>query len=672
MNFARDQVAAPKPKAVSRAGCDLSDALVVRGLARLLLEQAPTMATNQFDAFEWELDSETDFDGLSPSELKAVRITSTFETGHAGGFGGLTANVDGQGLSFGLMNWTINAGSLIPLLQDFIKKHGDRYQRLFGPDAAAFREMVFATKRDPKTGIAERDVAAQMAFVRQKMNDAAQRHIVEPWKTYFRGLETDPEFRRIEVAAARRGLAHARRWWQRFGFKSERAFVFMFDLVSSHGAWWLNAPKFGGARERALATRLNQKQAQLGRALTERETLEVIANLIADLSLARWREQVRTRKLWFVNGRGKVHGTTYDLARDFGVTDGPAQLGAISSGGGATVSKQEPTSKTPPPPRAAPDPKSTTAPTGSPAVPSKPKPTVDAPAPGEIAFGLDTASVGGNKNPNWTRAKSEGGISYAIIRGAWGTWKDPVFDRDWPKLQAAGIVRGAYLFLRFPHHKYAACPSPAAQAKAFILAVGKLETKDLPPSLDVEFPGGRAETKMTARQCLDHVREAWKVLKDHYGVAPIIYTSARVWHEDLSDLAAPDLVESPLWLARYPFKKGTVVRDPKVFAGGRHNPPVPPPWGDATNWWIHQYQGDALGLPGFPTGNIDMNRLNVTKPGIVGDRVRWVQRRLGVTVSGTFDAATTAALKSFQGKGGLPVVSSIDARTFASLCWSRP
>ena len=483
-----------------------------------------------------------------------------------------------------------------------------------------------------------------MAFVRQKMNDVAQRNIVEPWKTYFRGLETDAEFRRIEVAAARKGLAHAKRWWQHFGFKSERAFVFMFDLVSSHGAWWLNAPKFGGAREKALAKQLEQKRAQLKRALTERETLEVIANLIADLSLARWRERVRVRKLLFVNGKGTVHGKTYDLAKDFGVTDAPAQLGAASSGGGATVPTQPPT------------PKPTPAQT--------PKPTIDAPAPDEIAFGLDTASVGGNKNPDWARAKSAGRISYAIIRGAWGIWKDPVFDRDWPKMKAAGIVRGAYLFLRFPHHKYPRCPSPVAQAKAFILAVGKLEKTDFPPSLDVEFPGGRAETKLTARQCLDGVREAWKVLKDHYGVAPIIYTSARVWHEDLSDLPAPDLVESPLWLARYfDFKKGPFVRDPNRFAGGRRTPPVPPPWGDATNWWIHQYQGDAVALPGFPTGNIDMNRFNVTKPGAVGDRVRWVQRRLGVQVSGSFDAATTAALKSFQRKSGLPIASSIDPQT---------
>lgn len=233
-------------------------------------------------------------------------------------------------------------------------------------------------------------------------------------------------------------------------------------------------------------------------------------------------------------------------------------------------------------------------------------------------------------------------------------------------------MRGAYLFLRFPHSKYNACPTPEAQAKAFILAVGKHDPTDLPPSLDVEFPGSRSETKMSAQQCLDGVRAAWRVLKDHYGVAPLIYTSARVWREDLCDLSAPDLVESPLWLARYPFKPGPAVRDPKWFAGGRNNPPVPPPWGDAGNWWIHQYQGDAVRLPGFPTGNLDMNRFNVTKPGDAGDRVRWVQRRLGVAQTKTFDATTTAALQAFMRQKGLGGGPIIDPRVFAALCWSRP
>ena len=294
--------------------------------------------------------------------------------------------------------------------------------------------------------------------------------------------------------------------------------------------------------------------------------------------------------------------------------------------------------------------------------------------PGSVrtSFGIDTASVAGNKNPDWMRAKAEVPVDFAIIRANWGTAADSVFPRDWPKLKDARLVRGAYLFLRFPHSKWGRPASPVAQAKAFIATVGDLGESDLPPALDVEFPGGRGETRMTARQLLDGVRDAWQTLRGHYGVAPILYTSARVWQEDLANLPAPDLAESPLWLARYHFLKGPAVYGPRIFANGRLNPPVPPPWGDATNWWIHQYQGDAVRLPGFPTGNVDMNRFNTMTRGATGDRVRWVQRRLGTSPGGVFDAATDGALRAFQNKKAVGADGVIDPRTFAYLCWSNP
>lgn len=308
------------------------------------------------------------------------------------------------------------------------------------------------------------------------------------------------------------------------------------------------------------------------------------------------------------------------------------------------------------------------------ATPPSPTPP-PAPSAADLILGIDTASVAGNRNPNWAQARDEVPIEFAVIRSNWGVWQDSTFLRDWPKIKAAGLVRGAYLFLRFPHSKYPTPPPrPTAQAEALIRTVGDLDPGDLPPTLDVEFPGGRSETRMTTQQILTGVREAWNVLKRHYGVAPIIYTSARVWKEDIGNLPAPDLIESPLWLARYYFSKGPAVYDPRSFApGGRYRPPaVPTPWGDATNWWIHQYQGDAVRLPGFPTGNIDMNRFNNMRRGATGDRVRWVQRRLGVLENGVFDGSTEASLRSFQQERGLAVDGEIEPRTFAHLCWSKP
>ena len=178
---------------------------------------------------------------------------------------------------------------------------------------------------------------------------------------------------------------------------------------------------------------------------------------------------------------------------------------------------------------------------------------------------------------------------------------------------------------------------------------------------------------MSARRILDGVRAAWKVLKDHYGVAPIIYTSARVWKHDLDNLAAPDLIESPLWLAAYfSFKKGPYRLSEADFAGGKHSPLIPPPWGDATNWWIHQYQGDALNLPGFPRGNVDMNRFHSLQKGASGDQVKWVQRRLGIAQTGQFDDAMERALRAFQSQKGISPSGVVDILTFAYLCWSNP
>jgi GH25 family lysozyme M1 (1,4-beta-N-acetylmuramidase) len=292
--------------------------------------------------------------------------------------------------------------------------------------------------------------------------------------------------------------------------------------------------------------------------------------------------------------------------------------------------------------------------------------------PGSVRtfFGVDTAG-GENENADWLRAKAQVPIDFAIIRATGGILVDECFGRTWPKLKDAGIVRGAYLFLVFP--KKGRRPSnPAVQVETYIKTVPSPDASDLPPILDVEADNWQ-NTGMSPRQLLDYVRGAWKALRDHYGVAPIIYTSYRVWREVLGDLPAPDLAESPLWLKDYyrPFAVRQARYDPQSFAGGRYNPRMPAHWGDAMNWWIHQYQGDARGLPGF-SSTVDMNRFNTTVRGAAGDRVRWVQRRLGIPQSGVLDAATERALRIFQNSKGIDADGVINPRTFAYLCWSTP
>lgn len=285
-----------------------------------------------------------------------------------------------------------------------------------------------------------------------------------------------------------------------------------------------------------------------------------------------------------------------------------------------------------------------------------------------MLLGIDTASVAGNKVINWGAARAAG-CSFAILRSNWGIRVDTLFLREWDKVREAGIVRGAYMFLRFPHPKTkladGVAQDPVAQAEAMCLNL-ELSPGDLPPSLDVEFPGdGRRATGLPAEVCHGRVLQAYSILRAHYECDPIIYTSARVWREDLDNMSSPMLASCPLWLARYPFKPGPA----KVGATlqGLPAPPVPPPWGDADNYWLHQYQGDATGFPGFTTGNVDMNRLNPMVKGAVGERVKWVQRHLCIPVNGRFDIVMDGSLRLFQRQRGLVADGVIGPRTFACL-----
>jgi peptidoglycan hydrolase-like protein with peptidoglycan-binding domain len=240
--------------------------------------------------------------GLSTPERKAVEITSTFETGKRGGFYGLSGNFDGQGLSFGLVNWTIGTGSLQPLLRDFAAEQRARWDAVFGADAARFLAVI------SPTGEAARREQHRCAI--EQMNTSTLRNgkrvwsIREPWVSYFKRLAADPEFRKIQVRYVRRLLARAEYFCRYFSLKSEAAFAFMFDAVASHGRAWLTKSIRGRRRRQILLrARLNTLEQQHGKGrIPERDVLLAIADVLGATSAPRWAAKVRVRKRWFVGG----------------------------------------------------------------------------------------------------------------------------------------------------------------------------------------------------------------------------------------------------------------------------------------------------------------------------------------------------------------------------------
>jgi hypothetical protein len=248
---------------------------------------------------EREILKDAVFSGLTSAEQKAVAITSTLETGRRGGFSGLSGNFDGQGISFGLVNWNLGSGSLQHLLRDFARDFPARFGAVFGPHAKNFEALI--RPNDTKS------LAAQLAFAIREMNVqvGTKWQVREPWKSYFTRLAADTEFQKIQLRYVRDLLARADYFCHYFGLKSERAFCFMFDAVSSHGKWWLQKKTKGVERRREI---LKQKLALLRirtpfGEIPEDAKLNAIAETLRDVSLDRWKPRVYARKRWFLTGK---------------------------------------------------------------------------------------------------------------------------------------------------------------------------------------------------------------------------------------------------------------------------------------------------------------------------------------------------------------------------------
>jgi hypothetical protein len=249
--------------------------------------------------------------GFSASEEKALRLTNAFEnTSHYArtrelSFGTLAGDFDGQGLSFGLLQWNIGTGSLQPLLRAFERGHAAAFDAVFGADAAAVREMLGQPRE------------RQLAWARS-INDYSnpRRPQVQPrWREHFIRLGADAAFQAIQLNAVRPRMDRAVAYARTYGLTSERGLALLFDIVTQHGAAW---PQKRNRRE-LIERRRAAFEREQGRAPNEQELMRIIVDVIVATVAERWRENVRRRRMTILDGRGTVHGHEFDLARDFGI-----------------------------------------------------------------------------------------------------------------------------------------------------------------------------------------------------------------------------------------------------------------------------------------------------------------------------------------------------------------
>lgn len=266
---------------------------------------------------------------------------------------------------------------------------------------------------------------------------------------------------------------------------------------------------------------------------------------------------------------------------------------------------------------------------------------------------------------------------YDRAHSAWVLSTDPVYARDAEAARAAGLVVGAYLFPAFGR----SAPSPREQVAAFAQSTGRIvHGVDLPPCLDVEFPGnGIVDTGLSPAAVGVLVEQFVAELDATYGCAPLIYTSHVQMHDTNGlggVLAHSSALEAcPLW-DKVPYPVGT-GRPPALNASRPAHAGyaawdrgdlwrIPDPW---TAPWLTQSQGDALGYPGVR--QCDLGVFHLLSRSLPADRRwAWVQRQLDVEVTGAWTEEVEEAVRAMQAAHGLDVDGVVGPRTFAVLAWA--
>jgi hypothetical protein len=236
-----------------------------------------------------------------PLAHQCLALTGAFETGKGipDSFAGVSGDFDGQGMSFGVLQWNVGQGSLQPLLREMMDNHPAIVREIFQAD---YNVLMAALNSDREE---------LLAFVRS-IQHPLHHFLYEPWRGMFKSLGRTEEFQVIEVRNASQIFQATLAYCVDYGLWSARAVALMFDIRVQNGS----------IRD-LVRTRIMKDfdaiAADLPDAEREIEKMRIVANRRAEAANPAWIEDVRARKLCIANGLGVVHGIPYDIEGQFGI-----------------------------------------------------------------------------------------------------------------------------------------------------------------------------------------------------------------------------------------------------------------------------------------------------------------------------------------------------------------
>jgi lysozyme len=189
---------------------------------------------------------------------------------------------------------------------------------------------------------------------------------------------------------------------------------------------------------------------------------------------------------------------------------------------------------------------------------------------------------------DWLKVRLQG-YRFALIKASEGNFKDPCFDAHWEGSRKAGLIRGAYHYLKVAQ-------DAKAQAQFYLNAV-KFAAGDLAPILDLEEIGNQGQPNA---RFIANVEIWLKQVEQATGKKAFVYSRASFLQSKvtLPNGKAPAwAADYPVWIAHYFYNYVEGIK-PWEFAGWQ-------PW----TFWQYTDRGQVGGVTnvdGIPT-NVDLN-----------------------------------------------------------------
>lgn len=242
------------------------------------------------------------FPGAKPAaHNKCLALTTYFETGKTleEAFATVTGNFDGQGISFGCLQWNLGQGTLQPILQSY-----------FGSGDQGWKKN---TQLRELHQILEQPVSVQLEWANSIQEKQDEKFVFfDEWQKAFRILGKKTRDFQLQACEERFGIAEG--WCFDWGLTSERALALMFDINVQNGILYKRVP----SRDIDVRESIQQRIVNAGYA-GEAEKLVIVAEERSKAALPRWQRVVLQRKMAIARGKGKVYGAMVDLA-DFNIS----------------------------------------------------------------------------------------------------------------------------------------------------------------------------------------------------------------------------------------------------------------------------------------------------------------------------------------------------------------